>query len=157
VPSCVTCGAGLVQPQLVQPCVRRERHTSACRVAACADPSSDDTTLLAGTAGIVDLRMQLMSEYAGPFHYVSLLKRALLDAVADDAGAQRVGDLRYKLGVSLRDPIVHQWLSSLRPALTVGSSEISGVYADHVALAFASHMARAYGDMRVVKFRCAAD
>jgi hypothetical protein len=93
----------------------------------------------------------------GPSITFRLLKRALLDAVADDAGAQRVGDLRYKLGVSLRDPIVHQWLSSLRPALTVGSSEISGVYADHVALAFASHMARAYGDMRVVKFRCAAD
>lgn len=104
----------------------------------------------AGNAGMADLRMQLMSEYAGPFHFVSFyLKRAMLDAVADDAGARRVRDLRYRLGVGFRDPVVHHLLASLRPALAVGSGEISCVYADHVALAFASHIACTYGDMQV--------
>jgi len=58
-----------------------------------------------GNAGMVDLRMELMSEYAGPFHYLSFyLTRQALDGVADDAGVRRVRELRHQLGVGFSDP-----------------------------------------------------
>jgi hypothetical protein len=59
-----------------------------------------------GNAGIVDLRMKLESEYAGPFHYISFyLTRDALDSVADDAGSPRIGDLCHRPGVGFSDPV----------------------------------------------------
>lgn len=102
-----------------------------------------------GNAGIVDLRMKLESEYAGPFHYLSFyLTRDALDSVADDAGSPRIGDLRHRPGVGFSDPVARHLLLSLKPALAAGPTETSDLYADHVAQAFVSHMASAYGDMR---------
>ncbi len=103
----------------------------------------------AGNAGIVDLRMKLASEYAGPFHYMTFyLTREALDAVADDAGSPRIVDLRHRPGVGFSDPVVRHLLLSLRPALVAGPTESSILYADHVARAFVTHMASAYGEMR---------
>lgn len=108
------------------------------------------TNFQAGNFGIVDLRMKLMSEYAGPFHYVSFyLTRRALDDLADDAGCPRIGDLRHQLGVGMSDPVVHHLLSSLRPALAAGSAETTALYADLVSRALVTHLATAYGERRL--------
>jgi AraC family transcriptional regulator len=107
-----------------------------------------------GNAGLVDLRMKLVSEYAGPFHYLSFyLKRKALDGVADDAGVQRVGDLRYRPAIGFSDPVVRHLLLSLKPALETGGTDMSALYADHVAMALVSHIAIAYGAMRLPQGR----
>jgi hypothetical protein len=64
-----------------------------------------------GNAGIVDLRMQLVSEYAGPFHYLSFyLTQAALDAVADDSDSPRIGELHHQPAVGIADPVVRHLL-----------------------------------------------
>jgi AraC family transcriptional regulator len=104
----------------------------------------------AGNAGLVDLRMRLHSEYAGPFHYVSFyLTRKALDLVADEAGRPRIVDLRHRTGAGFSDPVIRHLLLSLRPALAANPDESSPLYADLVAQAFATHMATTYGDLRL--------
>ncbi|NTX50736.1 AraC family transcriptional regulator [Myxococcus sp. CA039A] len=99
----------------------------------------------AGHAGIVDLRSKLTSEYAGPFHYVSIyLKRQALGAYAADAGARTLDELRHQPGVGFSDPVVKHLLLALRPALAA-PEEVSTLYADHVALALVTHLASGYG------------
>jgi AraC family transcriptional regulator len=103
----------------------------------------------AGNSGIIDLRMQLVSEYGGPFHYISFyLKRQALDAVVADAGAARIGDLRHRPGIGFADPVVRHLLLSIRPGLREESSPLTTVFVDHVAMALVSHMASAYGGMQ---------
>ena len=103
----------------------------------------------AGNCGIVDLRLHLESEYAGPFHYLSFyLRRAALDAVTDDEGSPRIGDLRHEPGVGVSDPVVRNLLRSLAPALARPAAETSALYADHVARAFNTHLASTYGELR---------
>jgi AraC family transcriptional regulator len=100
-----------------------------------------------GHAGIVDLRMKLVSEYVGPFHYLSFyLTREALDAFSDDGSSSRVGDLRHRPGVGFADPVVRHLLLSLRPTLAASPEETNALFADHVAMAFAAHMARTYGE-----------
>jgi AraC family transcriptional regulator len=108
----------------------------------------------AGNAGIVDLRLRLMSEYAGPLHCMSFyLKRDVLDRAADEAEAPRVTDLRHRPGLGFNDPVVRHLLMSLRPALAVPPNEISPLYADHASRAIVSHMAITYGDLRAAPSR----
>jgi AraC family transcriptional regulator len=105
-----------------------------------------------GHAGIIDLRMKLVSEYTGPFHYLSFyLTRETLDAFADDGGPSRVGDLRHRPGVGFADPVVRHLLLALRPMLAASPEETNTVFADHVAMAFATHMARTYGEGRPLR------
>jgi AraC family transcriptional regulator len=105
-----------------------------------------------GHAGIIDLRMKLVSEYTGPFHYLSFyLTRETLDAFADDGGPSRVGDLRHRPGVGFADPVVRHLLLALRPTLAASPEEMNTVFADHVAMAFATHMARTYGEARPLR------
>jgi len=109
----------------------------------------DPENFTAGNTGIVDLRMSLSSEYAGPFHFLSFyLTRTALDSVADDAGAPRIADLRYRPGVGFSDPVIRHLLLSLSPT-SIGTMETSPLYADHMAIAFVNHIATTYGEMRV--------
>jgi AraC family transcriptional regulator len=94
--------------------------------------------------------MKLASEYAGAFHYLSCyLPRETLNHVTDDAGAPRIQDLRYRPGVGFDDPVLRHLLLSVKPALSADPSEISMLYADHVALALVTHLASAYGEMQL--------
>jgi AraC family transcriptional regulator len=103
----------------------------------------------AGNAGIVDLRMDLLSEYAGPFHYLTFYaSRAALDTVAIEAEAPRVRDLRHRPGVGFADPIVRHLLLSLQPLLRAPAAEAVGLQIDHVSTAMLHHLARTYGEMR---------
>jgi AraC-like DNA-binding protein len=119
------------------------------RGAMCAEGRwIDPTNFAPGNAGIVDLRTKLTSEYAGPFHYMSLyVPRTSLDQICDDAGSPRVGDLRHRPAVGFSDPVLRHLLLSLRPVLAIQHRPSVG-YADHVALALVSHLAATYGGMR---------
>lgn len=102
----------------------------------------------AGNAGIVDLRMDLLSEYAGPFHYLTFYAtRAAFDAVAGDAEAPPIRDLRHRPGVGFADPIVRHLLLSVRPLLGERGAESVGLQVDHVSTALLLHLARSYGEM----------
>ena len=50
--------------------------------------------------------------------------------------------------MGVADPVVRHLLLSLRPTLAANPEETSGLFADHVAMAFAAHMARTYGEGR---------
>jgi AraC family transcriptional regulator len=106
----------------------------------------------AGHAGIVDLRLKLTSEYAGAFHYLSFyVRRQALADVAEDAGPQRFPELRHEPGVGFSDSVLYHLLSSLRPALAADPAETSLLYADHVATAFVSYLAGAYGELSALQ------
>jgi AraC family transcriptional regulator len=102
----------------------------------------------AGHAGIVDLRMRLLSHYDGPFHYLTAyVTRATLDGIADELGAPRGADLRHRPGIGFADPVLRHLLVAVRPALAA-ADETSTLYAEHAARAVATHLAAAYGGLR---------
>ncbi|AKU97908.1 Transcriptional regulator, AraC family [Labilithrix luteola] len=103
---------------------------------------------MAGNVGIVDLRMDLLSEYVGPFHYLTFYAtRAALDAVAAHAEARPLRDLRHRPGIGFADPIVRHLLLSLQPLLGARTAEAVGLHVDHVSTALLHHLARTYGEM----------
>ncbi|HEY2515704.1 MAG TPA: hypothetical protein VGI39_32770, partial [Polyangiaceae bacterium] len=102
----------------------------------------------AGHAGIVDLRVRLLSHYDGPFHYLTVyITRATLDGIADELGAPRGADLRHRPGVGFADPVLRHLLVAVRPALAA-ANETSTLYAEHAARAVAVHLAATYGGLR---------
>jgi AraC-like DNA-binding protein len=102
----------------------------------------------AGHAGIVDLRMRLLSQYEGPFHYLTAyVPRATLDSIADELGAPRGADLRHRPGVGFADPVLRHLLVAVRPALAA-ADETNTLYAEHAARAIVTHLAAAYGGLR---------
>ena len=108
----------------------------------------------AGNAGIVDLRMRLVSEYAGPFHYLSCyLPHTTLEKVIAEAGIARPCELRHRPGVGYTDTVVRHLLCSLQPALAAERGEVNGLYTDHVALALITHVATNYGDVALPQIR----
>jgi AraC family transcriptional regulator len=86
-----------------------------------------------GATSIYDLRRSPATDISDPYHsLVFYLPRTALDAMSSEAGAQRVGDLRHRLGVSIDDPIARHLLSSLLPALA-NPHEAYPLFLDHVA------------------------
>ena len=102
----------------------------------------------AGNVAIFDLRENLATERREAFHAIDLyLPQTSLAALAEDAGAPRIDELRHDTGAAFRDPITRDLLSSIRPALAL-PAQANQLFLDHVALALASHVAHAYGGMR---------
>ena len=104
----------------------------------------------AGNVAIFDLRSNLATDVRDPFHVVDLyLPRTALDGIADDAGLNRVAELRHRPGTAMRDPVVRDLLLSMRPALAARPEETAALFVDHLTLALATHMAHVYGGMRL--------
>ncbi|WP_101926736.1 MULTISPECIES: AraC family transcriptional regulator [Luteimonas] len=102
----------------------------------------------AGNVAIFDLRENLATERRAAFHAVDLyLPQASLAAIAEDAGAARIDDLRHDTGAAFRDAVARDLLSSIRPALAL-PAQANQLFLDHVALALASHVAHTYGGLR---------
>jgi AraC family transcriptional regulator len=102
-----------------------------------------------GAVAIFDLRTNLVMERRDPFHAIDLyIPRRSLDALADDANARRIDELRHEPGKALQDPVARNLLLSIRPALT-SPGQASELFIDHVAIALATHIAHTYGGMRV--------
>jgi len=103
----------------------------------------------AGSVAIFDLRSNLATDLRDPFHVVDLyLPRAALDDIADDAGLNRVAELRHQPGTAIGDPVARDLLLSMRPALAARPGETAALFVDHLALALATHVAHVYGGMR---------
>jgi AraC family transcriptional regulator len=98
---------------------------------------------------IFDLRTNLASDLRDPFHAVDFyLPHKALVAMGDDGDIPRhIQELRHTPGTTVRDPVAHDLLLSMRPALAAGPEETPELFVDHVALALSIHVARRYGDV----------
>lgn len=102
----------------------------------------------AGAIAIFDLRTNLAMERRDPFHAVDLyIPRKSLNALAEDANAPVIDELRHEPGKALRDPVARHLLLTIRPALSA-PMQASELFVDHVAMALATHVAHTYGGMR---------
>lgn len=100
-----------------------------------------------GVTSIYDLRRDPVADIRDPYHCLMFyLPRTALDAMASEAGAPGLGDLRHEPGVSIADPVVRHLLSSLLP-LTARPQQASSLFLEHVALAMTAHMACVYGGL----------
>jgi transcriptional regulator GlxA family with amidase domain len=75
-----------------------------------------------------------------------LLPQEALNAIAQEAGSPRVGDLTLQPGVCVIDDVLESLFRSMRPALA-NARAASTVFVDHVALAIGAHVAQHYGGM----------
>jgi AraC-like DNA-binding protein len=83
-----------------------------------------------------------------PFHAVDLyIPRRSLDALAEDANASAIDELRHEPGTALQDPVARHLLLAIRPALAT-PGHASELFVDHLAMALATHLAHTYGGMR---------
>jgi AraC-like DNA-binding protein len=103
----------------------------------------------AGDTCVHDLKRDPVVLLDKPYHALFFyLPRAALNAIADDAGAPRIGDLDCRLAAGVNDATIAGLGSTLLPALR--RPEQANLFVDHVMLAVGFHVAEAYGGMRPV-------
>lgn len=101
--------------------------------------------LRAGDTAISDLRRRPLGLIDKPIHSLLMyLPRTTMNALADEARLPRVENLRFEPGAGFRDETVRSLGLSLLPALRTPEC-VNRLFADHVALALATHAAQAYG------------
>lgn len=101
-----------------------------------------------GAVTIYDLRHSPIADIRDPYHCLMFhLPRKALDTVTYESSAPNVGDLIYRPGAGIDDPVARNLLSSLLPA-TACPNEASALFLDHVALALTAHVAHTYGSMK---------
>jgi AraC family transcriptional regulator len=106
--------------------------------------------LYAGGVVFHDLRQIPQFYFNDPLDSVNyFLPRGILDAIADDAGAARISDLKFTPGVGVRDHVVEELTRLLLPAFDE-PDQVSQLFADHISLALGSHIAQTYGGMTSV-------
>jgi AraC family transcriptional regulator len=101
----------------------------------------------AGQTCIHDLKRDPVALLDKPHHVLFFyLPRGALNAIADDADAPQIGDLRHD-PVSFDDPTVGSLGRAMQPALS-RPDQASQLFIDHVLLALGVHVAQTYGGMR---------
>ena len=106
--------------------------------------------LYAGGVVFHDLRHNPQFCFNDPLDSVNyFLPRKTLDAIADDADASRISDLKFTPGVGVMDQVVEEVTRLLLPAFDK-PDHVSQLFADHISLALGSHIAQMYGGMRSV-------
>jgi AraC family transcriptional regulator len=101
----------------------------------------------AGQTCIHDLKRDPAALLDKPHHVLFFyLPRGALNAIADDADAPQIGDLRHD-PVSFDDPTVASLGRAMLPALS-RPDRTSQLFIDHVLLALGVHVAQTYGGMR---------
>ncbi len=104
--------------------------------------------LRAGDTLIQDLRGQSGAPFDHPYHAVEILiPWAVLDAIAERADAARIDVLDAPSGVGLADATITHLIGAMLPPLR-DEAYPSRLYADHLTLALATHVAHAYGRLR---------
>jgi AraC family transcriptional regulator len=84
-----------------------------------------------------------------PYHDLFFyLPRSALDAIADEAGAPRIGDLNHE-PVAIDDTTISSLGRAILPALR-HPDQASQLFVDHVLLAVGVHVAQTYGGMRAL-------
>jgi len=118
----------------------RHQYWEDGRQAPIADLHAGDTTLY-------DLKRDPVVLLDKPFHSLHFyLPRTALDAIADEAGAPRIGDLHYVPGAGVADETMRHLGLSLHAVLG-RPEQVSRMFVDHVNLALAAHVAHAYGGL----------
>jgi AraC family transcriptional regulator len=82
-----------------------------------------------------------------PFHSIHFfIPRAALNAIADEAGARRIGELTYRAGAGVTDATVLHLGRSMMSAFE-HPERASRLFLDHVTFAVATHVAQTYGHL----------
>ena len=106
--------------------------------------------LRAGDTCIHDLKRDPVVLLDKPYHALFFyLPRAALNAIADDAGAPRIGDLECRQAAGVNDATIAGLGGTILPALS-HSQQANRLFVDHVTLAVGAHVAQTYGGMRPV-------
>jgi AraC family transcriptional regulator len=102
----------------------------------------------AGGATIHDLRREPVVLVDRPFHTLQwFVPHTALNVVADEANAPYIDDLRHDPCVCVLDDVISHMSTALLPALTA-SEQVNRIFVDYVTMAFAAHLAHAYGGMQ---------
>jgi AraC-like DNA-binding protein len=103
----------------------------------------------AGGTTIHDLRREPMVLVDRPMHTVQwFVPRGVLNLLADEAGSPYIEELRHDPGADVADEVIHHMNIALLPALRA-AEQINRIFVDHATLAFAAHLAEAYGGLKV--------
>jgi len=140
---------------LTAPLPREDAYLVGLQLRACHDHDlyfdgrlMRPTNWCAGVTSIYDLRQGPVADIRDPFHCLMFyLPRVALNAVAAEAGAPPLNELRYQRAVGIDDTVARQLLSSVLPAIAQ-PEHAHPLFLDHVVMAMASHMAYAYGGVR---------
>lgn len=102
----------------------------------------------AGATYLYDLKRDPRYVIDKPFHSLFFyLPRSVLDDMARQLGAPRIGELSYEPGVGHDDGIIRHIGASLQDGLR-RPGEINQPFVDHMMLALTAHVARAYGGLK---------
>ncbi|RED33181.1 AraC family transcriptional regulator [Rhodopseudomonas thermotolerans] len=102
-----------------------------------------------GATYLYDLRRDPRYVINKPFHSVFFyLPRTALNAIGQQAGTRRVGDLAYQPGIGSNDDIVRHISASLLAGLH-RPHEVNQLFVDHLLLAIGSHVIQTYGGLDV--------
>jgi AraC family transcriptional regulator len=104
-----------------------------------------------GESSISDLRREPRILVDTPVHSLLFyMPRAAMNALAEDAGAAPVGDLRFEPGAGFRDDTFAELAEVLLPSLRA-PEQANRLFTDYAALALASHVISAYGGRDVAR------
>jgi AraC family transcriptional regulator len=102
----------------------------------------------AGTTYLYDLRRDPRYIVNKPFHSIQFyLPQSALDGIAKQAGAPRIDDLACQFGFGHDDTVMRHIGASLLEGLR-RPGEPNQLFIDHMMLAFAAHVAQAYGGLQ---------
>ena len=106
------------------------------------------TDVRAGATYLYDLKRNPRYVIDKPFHSIFFyVPRTVLDDIAEQAGAPRIGELAYEPGIGHDDAVIRHIGASLLQALR-RPAEANQLFIDHMMLAFTAHVAQAYGGLR---------
>jgi AraC family transcriptional regulator len=107
------------------------------------------STLRPGETIIYDVKRKPTFHLNSAFHSVHFyLPVSALHAIADEAEAPRINELRYRPGVSHADPFLRNIAETLLPIFKTPSRP-NQVFIDHVMIAVGHHVASTYGGLTV--------
>jgi AraC family transcriptional regulator len=105
-------------------------------------------SLQAGDTTIRDLRRDPRSMTRGPFHSLLwFVPRTSIQVVVEQVGAHYVDDLHFDPCTAIHDQTIRHLSASMLPALRA-PHQVNTLFSDHIAAAFAAHLAGTYGGMK---------
>jgi AraC family transcriptional regulator len=114
------------------------------------DRQVSSAPLRAGQILISDMRREPRVLVDRPYHSILFyLPRRAIDVLTDQADMPRIDELQYEPGVGISDETIKHLGLSLLPAFRA-PDQASRLFLDYVTLAFASHTARKYGEIRTL-------
>ncbi len=106
------------------------------------------STIKAGNTIVYDIKRNPVFHMNNVFHSVHFyFPRPALEAIADNAHAPHIDELRYQPGVSKDDHVMRGLTQSLLPAFA-HPEQANHLFTEHVMLAVGIHVASTYGGMK---------